>query len=140
MERDENNAIRELLGIFISEQGGGAKMKLHSNLTWEPPTDVIETEKEVVILVDIAGMNGKDIDVVTDGKVLKICGLRRNKSYSGDKHFHKLEIQVGHFEREIELPFPVDHSKVSAHYKNGILEVKLRKFKSSERTKKVQID
>ena len=52
-------------------------MKLHSDLTWEPPTDIIETEHEIVVIVEVPGMNGKDIDVVTDGKVLKVSGKRR---------------------------------------------------------------
>ena len=57
---------------------GGKKMKLHSDLTWEPPTDVVETEGTIIVLVVVPGMNGREIDVVTDGKVLKISGTRKS--------------------------------------------------------------
>ncbi|HER44038.1 MAG TPA: Hsp20/alpha crystallin family protein, partial [Candidatus Eisenbacteria bacterium] len=58
-------------------------MKLHSDLTWEPPTDVVETEQMIVVLVEVPGMNGREIDVVTDGKILKISGTRKNITPQG---------------------------------------------------------
>lgn len=115
-------------------------MKLHSDLAWEPPTDVFETEREIIVVVEIPGMNGREIDVVTDGKVLKISGARRNIIPQGQKQFHKLEIQVGPFERLVELPVPVDHSDVSAHYEKGILNVTLHKLEEQKRVRKVEIE
>lgn len=115
-------------------------MKLHSDLTWEPPTDVIETEREIVVVVEIPGMNGRDIDVVTDGRILKISGTRRNITPQCRKQFHKLEIQVGPFERLVELPVPVDHAEVSAHYEKGILTVTLLKLEEQKRVRRVEIE
>ena len=113
-------------------------MKLHSDLTWEPPTDVVETEQTIIVLVEVPGMNGREIDVVTDGKILKISGTRRNITPQGRKQFHKLEIQVGPFERLVELPVLVDHSDVSAHYERGILTVTLRKLEEQKRVRRVE--
>lgn len=115
-------------------------MKLHSDLTWEPPTDVVETEGTIIVLVEVPGMNGREIDVVTDGKVLKISGTRKNITPQGRKQFHKLEIQVGPFERLVELPVPVDHSDVSAQYEKGILTVTLRKLEEQKYVRKVEIE
>ncbi len=115
-------------------------MKLHTELTWEPAADIIETEKEIVVIVDIAGMTGKDIEVLTDGKVLRIKGFRKGLCPTGQKQFHKLEIQVGPFERVIELPVPVDHTNVSAHYEKGLLNIRILKLNPSERIRRVQID
>jgi HSP20 family protein len=115
-------------------------MKLHSDLTWEPPTDVVETEQTIIVLVEVPGMNGREIDVVTDGKILKISGTRRNITPQGRKQFHKLEIQVGPFERLVELPVLVDHSDVSAHYERGILTVTLRKLEEQKRVRRVEIE
>ena len=115
-------------------------MKLHSDLTWEPPTDVVETEREIVVLVEVPGMNGREIDVVTDGKILKISGTRKNITPQGRKQFHKLEIQVGPFERMVELPAPVDHSDVSAHYERGILTVTLCKLEEQKQVRRVEIE
>jgi HSP20 family protein len=140
MERDERDSLRELLSSFMLEQSSGVRMKLQSELEWEPPVDVIETGKEVIVVVDIAGMEGKDISVVTDGEILRISGFRKNVSPKEKKQFHKLEIQVGHFSREIELPVPVDHSGISACYNNGMLEIRVRKLDLSERVKRIRIE
>ena len=115
-------------------------MKLPTDLTWNPPVDIVETEEEVIVLVDIAGMNGNEINVVTDGKVLRINGFRKNINPPGQKQFHKLEIQVGPFERVIELPVPVDHSRITARYDHGLLRIRIAKPDSSKDVKKIQID
>ena len=115
-------------------------MKLHSDLTWEPPTDIIETEHEIVVIVEVPGMNGKDIDIVTDGRVLKVSGRRRIVAPPDRKQFHMLEIQVGLFERLIELPVIVDHADVSAHYDKGILNIRLLKLKEQKQERRVEIE
>ncbi len=140
LEGDERDPLREILGMFLSERQARARMRIRSELTWQPPTDVIETEKEIVVVVDIAGMGGTDISVVTDGSTLRISGTRRYESSSGMKQFHQLEIQVGPFERTIELPRRVDPGKVTAHYEKGLLHVRIGKLDPSEYVKKVKID
>jgi HSP20 family protein len=139
-EEDERDPLRDMLGLFMREQAGRGEMRIHSELAWEPATDIIETESEIVVVVDVAGMNGKDISVVTDGAVLRVSGTRRGMSAPGVKQFHMLEIQCGPFERVIELPSRVDPSKVTAHYTKGLLQVRIRKLDPSEYVKKVEID
>jgi HSP20 family protein len=139
-EGDERDPLREMLGLFMSEHSGRGGVRIHSELTWEPATDIIETDSEIVVVVDIAGMNGKDISVVTDGTILRISGTRRSMNAPGVKQFHMLEIQCGFFERAIELPSRVDPAKVSAHYAKGLLQIRIRKLNPSEYVKKVEID
>lgn len=129
-----------VLGISIAGRKGKGRVKIYSDLAWAPAIDIIETEKELIVAVDIAGMNARDISVVTDGNIMKISGFRKNISIPGKKRFHKLEIRVGHFERIIELPVPVEHSKVSAGYDNGLLQIKIQKIDPSSRVRKVEID
>jgi HSP20 family molecular chaperone IbpA len=139
-EEDERDSLREIFGKFMDERSVRGRVRIHSDLTWEPPTDVIETETEIVVTVDIAGMNGKDIGVVTDGKALRINGTRRSLAAQGVKQFHMLEIQCGPFERVIELPSRVDPGKVSAHYVKGMLQIRVRKLGRGDYVKKVEID
>jgi HSP20 family molecular chaperone IbpA len=140
IEEDEHDPLREVFGKFVDEHSIRRRVRIHSDLTWEPPTDIIETENEIVVTVDIAGMNGKDISVVTDGKELRIGGTRRSLAAQGTKQFHMLEIQCGPFERTIELPSLVDPGKVSAHYVKGLLQIRIRKLDRGEYVKKVEID
>ena len=140
MEKDGRDGMNDLFGKLMSKRSGGKGMNIPSELTWEPAADVIETGKELVIMIDIAGMTGDDIEVVTDGKVLRISGWRKHAPLPETKQFHKMEIPVGRFGREIDLLVPVDPGKVIARYRNGLLEVRLRKLDDSERIKKIQID
>jgi HSP20 family protein len=140
VEEDERDPLRDAFGMFAGERSGRGTVRIHSDLTWEPATDIVETEDEIVVTADIAGMTGKDISVVTDGKVLRINGARRSPTAQGAKQFHMLEIQCGPFERAIELPGRVDPAKVSAHYSKGMLQIRIRKLDPAEYVKKVEIE
>jgi HSP20 family protein len=115
-------------------------MKLQSELAWRPPLDVVETDREIVVLVDIAGIEGKDINIVTDGEVLRISGVRKKIGPPGKKQFHNLEIQVGPFERVVTLPVPVDQEAVSARYADGLLTIRVRKVDHGGGEHRIEID
>lgn len=124
----EFHNIRELLEMLMSEHTPAKhRIKLGAGFGWSPPTDVFETETEVIIMVDIAGMSRREINVVTDGTILTIQGVRGETAPPGKKHFHKMEIQVGPFQRLIQMPVPVDSGRVFTNYSNGLLEIRLKK-------------
>lgn len=134
--RDPLRELREaLMGDSASKH-----LRIPSELTWEPPTDVIETGEEIIIIVDISGMDGKDISVLTDGEVLRVRGTRRAPGPAKASQFHQLEIRFGPFERIVELPSRVDQNKVSAQYSRGLLEVRIRKLPKSDQVKRIEID
>jgi HSP20 family protein len=140
VKRDERDALEEVFGVWKSDRSMKGQLRMQADLAWEPPVDMIETADTLVVVVEIAGMEGKDIDVVTDGKVLKIHGVRRGSSPSGHKQFHAVEIQVGRFARELPIPVDIDPARVAARYRNGFLEVTLQKVKPAAHERKVQID
>ncbi len=95
---------------------------------WRPPTDVIETEEEIIIRVEVAGMNENDFAVNYEKDILTISGHRLLKQPNGA--YHQMEIVYGDFSTTIEIPFPVDAEKISAKYSNGFLQVILPKAKT----------
>jgi HSP20 family protein len=120
--------IRELLEMLMSEHTPGKhQIKMKTSFGWEPPMDVFDTDTEFVVIMDISGMDRKDISVFTDGSILRISGVRKDIIPEGRKQFHSLEIQVGPFQRLIGIPVPVDGNSVSTYYSNGLLEVRLQK-------------
>ncbi len=127
-------------GIFISGKTKAGRFKIQSNLTWEPSADVIESESEILVIVDIAGMDNRDINVMTDGRILRISGDRRIKAAKGGNQFHQMEIQVGPFRRAIELPSAVDPGKIAARYRKGMLEIRVKKLDTQKTVKKIKID
>lgn len=134
--------IRELLEMLMSEHTPAKhQIKMKTSFGWEPPMDVFDTETEFVVIMDIAGMDRKDITVFTDGSILRISGVRKDIIPEGRKQFHSLEIQVGPFQRLIGIPVPVDGNSVSTHYSNGLLEVRLKKRVEPGRgPKKIEIE
>jgi HSP20 family protein len=127
VDRESHN-IRELLELLMSEMApADQKLKMRPNFGWAPPTDVYETETELVVTMDIAGMDRQDVTVLTDGKIVTIRGLRKEVAPPCDKQFHKMEIQVGPFQRFIQLPVAIDSQNIFTHYSNGFLEVRLKK-------------
>ncbi len=119
---------------------GKARMKYPADLSWEPPSDVIVTMEEVIVIVDIAGMDSDTINIVTDGSKLRIGGVRGSSCCEGRKQYQQIEIQIGRFARDIDLPVPVDHEKTTARYDRGMLEVRIARTDPSSRARKVEIE
>jgi len=111
---------------------------LGKETVWRPLTDVYETETHYVIRMEIAGMDPKDFNIVLRNRMLTIRGTRRDPTPPGRKHFHKMEISVGPFERNVEIPETIRVASIEAHYENGYLLVIIEKGgdgrKSGERT------
>ncbi len=140
VDREFHN-IRELLEMLMSDMAPTKhKMRVRPSLGWAPPTDVYETETEFVTTMDIAGMDRSKIDVFTDGQVLTIRGIRSEVTPPGKKQFHKLEIQVGPFQRLIQLPERVNSKSIFTNYSNGLLEVRLRKTFEKPDSRRIKVE
>ena len=124
----EFDNIRELLEMLMSEHTPAKhQIKMKTSFGWEPPMNVFETDAEFVVVMDISGMDQKDIAVFTDGAILRISGVRKDLTNQGRKQFHALEIQVGPFQRLIGIPVPIEPSSLTNRYANGLLEIRLKK-------------
>ncbi len=94
---------------------------------WEPNTDIIESEEQVIIKIEMAGVKQGDVSVkVRNGKIL-ICGERREKLPARPVSFHQLEISYGSFEKAIIIPEILEHNNISATLVDGILEIVISK-------------
>jgi HSP20 family protein len=108
---------------------------------WRPPTDVFETENQVVILVEIAGMKQKELNVTLSDNVLVIRGDRQEKTLADKTLYRNMEINYGTFERNIYLPESVYPQNVKAEYKDGFLEIRLGKREGKRsKAKEVKIE
>jgi HSP20 family protein len=103
---------------------------------WSPPTDVYETEKEIIVKVDIAGVEENDMEVTVENGLLIVRGFRSDCSAFSKSAVHRMEIFCGAFETHAHLPHAVDtDGEIDCIYHNGMLTVTLRK----ESAHKVQI-
>ena len=130
MDRDDQSlskdirTMRELVEHLLSDF---KESFVRDTIMWRPATDVYETERELVVRMDLAGIRKEDMSVVLETDKLLVRGLRKDTIPPGKKHFHKMEIVVGPFERCIPVPRNCDREKIEAVYKDGFLEIRLRK-------------
>jgi HSP20 family protein len=124
------NAMAELMEHLLQEH---FKPRVMSGPVWRPPTDVYETETLFVVRMDVAGLKRNDLKIVCDGGCIKISGIRHDTIPKGKKHFHKMEITVGPFERKIPMPRGWKVGSATARYTDGILEVVIEKSGKRER-------
>src|SRR5260370_14470705 len=72
--------------------------------SWEPPIDVLETEREVLILVALPGVDPEQVVAVIEDGMLIISGRRVLPAELQNARIHRLELPQGRFERRILLP------------------------------------
>ncbi len=109
-------------------------LMLSNESVWRPLTDVYETDDELIVRMEIAGMDPQDLSVTLSERLLVLKGIRHDPGRGGRRHFHKMEVTVGPFERIIEIPRHVRVSSVDAHYENGFLIVRVHRGAKSLRT------
>ena len=97
--------------------------------TWQPAIDVYETDENVVVLIELAGIKQDEIEVLVQNNILMIRGERRDTKQGIKRTYSQMEVLWGPFERNITLPVNVDVERVKAFYEAGFLEVILPKLK-----------
>jgi HSP20 family protein len=105
---------------------------------WRPAIDVFETEKAVVVRVELGGVRSQDVKVTVDGDVLRIQGARRVPSGEAVVRLHRLEIAFGRFERTIRIVIPFERERVNASLEDGFLTVTLPKREAQRRRIEVE--
>ncbi len=102
---------------------------------WEPAIDIYETPEAIVALVDIAGVNQEEIEIVVDRNTLLIRGVRKDTSQRGKRSYQRMEIHWGDFERGVLLPIAIEPGETRATYHDGLLEIILPKVQRKRRHK-----
>ena len=94
---------------------------------WEPPVDVLETEREVVVVAALPGVCERDLSLAIDGACLVIAGARTLPEELRTAVIHRLELPQGYFERRVALPSG-RYDQIRRRAQDGCLVVTLRKL------------
>ena len=97
-----------------------------------------ETGKDVLVRVEVPGMEKEDCRITIEGNTLYLSGEKRFERETHDSTYHVMERAYGAFQRAIPLPRNVDIDRAEARYKNGVLTVRLPKA-GSEQAKSVPV-
>jgi HSP20 family protein len=92
-----------------------------------PPVDIYEDEQNFTLMIEVPGIDEKDIDVRIEGNTLTVQGERKLEKEEKEENFRRVERRYGSFTRSFTLPGSVDPGQVSADYDKGVLKIKLPK-------------
>lgn len=104
-----------------------------------PRLDISETAEDYRIAIDVPGMTADDIDITVKDGVLRVKG-ERTKEEAGEEH--RTERVYGMFERVLSLPDNADESTINADFKNGVLNLTVKKTEmdtSEDQARKIPI-
>jgi HSP20 family protein len=107
-------------------------------VAFTPTTEVIERPVAIVVRVDLPGLRPDDIVVTADDGALTIAGERQQVERKEDDGVVRNEVRYGRFIRSIMLPDGADPERVSASYRDGVLEVTVP-LAEQERSRRIEV-
>jgi HSP20 family protein len=101
---------RPVLPLFVSKP-------------YVPVTDVFVRDEDLVVRVELPGIEPEGIEVTIQDGVLAIRGERKREKEVQEEAYYRLEAAYGTFERFIALPEGFEEDGIEARYADGVLEV-----------------
>jgi HSP20 family protein len=107
-----------------------------------PPADLVITDDEVTVLMDLPGFKSEDLEIELTDEVLTVRGERRYpyaKEGSEDRTFYRFERGYGRFERILHVPKGLERDAVSASMEDGVLTLHIPKSES-RKPRRIEIE
>ncbi|MGC1295466.1 MAG: Hsp20/alpha crystallin family protein [Alloacidobacterium sp.] len=115
-----NRLIRESYSPEVPEEA-------LTTTTLAPPVDIYEDEHNIILKMEVPGIDEKDLDVRIQNNTLTVLGERKIEKEEKQENFRRVERQYGSFARSFTLPRSVDPGQVSARCDKGVLNINLAK-------------
>jgi len=130
LQKRINNIFEE---TFVSRTGEKSNL-----FNWNPAVDVYEEGDNLVIKAELPGVNKDDIEIDVKETVLTLKGERSAQNEVKEDKYYRRERSYGKFMRSFTLPAHVDPEKITADFKDGILNITITK-PEKEKVKKISI-
>jgi HSP20 family molecular chaperone IbpA len=98
---------------------------------WLPSVDILETPENIVVIADMPGVDGDDVEVTLDKGVLTISGAVGSSAPEGFQLAYR-EYEPRDFQRSFTVPDAIDQEHVAAEVRNGVLTLTLPKAKEAK--------
>jgi HSP20 family protein len=122
--QDRMNRMNRVFRASHSPEGPEEAL---TTTTLAPPVDIYEDEHNIILKIEVPGIDEKDIDVSIQNNTLTVRGERKIEKDEKEENFHRVERQYGSFTRSFTLPSSVDPGQVSARCDKGVLKISLAK-------------
>ena len=98
-----------------------------ATVSWIPHVDIHEEAERFLVVADVPGVDGKDIEITAEKGVLTVRGERRTEKKASEEGFNRVERAHGTFARRFTLPESADAEGIKASHVNGVLEISIPK-------------
>jgi HSP20 family molecular chaperone IbpA len=95
-----------------------------------PAADIYETEEALMVLMEMPGVEKKDLGVSLENDVVRVEGKIDFSKYEGMEPVYT-EYNVGHYARSFTLSRKIDQQGISAQLEDGLLTLRLPKAKEA---------
>ena len=123
---NNNNVFPSLMNEFFDDEFG---LNFFNRNYSVPSVNSIENNDSFEIDLAVPGMKKEEFSIELNDKVLVISSESSNNIENDKMRLN--EFNFSSFQRSFRVPDSVDHDKIKANYKNGILKIKLPKRKES---------
>lgn len=103
-----------------------------------PQINLYDDGETFLVRAEVAGIDKSTLEVTTRKDQLTIRGTRTVAQPEASASYHRREREAGQFRRTLTLPQPVDGDKVTASYKDGVLEIRLPRAPEA-RQRRIQV-
>lgn len=104
-----------------------------------PACDIVESEEQVRILLDLPGMSKEEIHVGLKEHVLSVKG-ERTEDLSEGESYKRQERKTGLFSRSFALPQNVNAAETDARFKDGVLIISMPKSDVLDDSKSIPVN
>ena len=134
LRRDPEQEMEDMLERYARALGQprAGSQEVIATGDWVPRVNIAETEKAFEIKAEIPEVNKEDVKVTVHNGVLMIQGERKQEKEEKGKKFHRVERYYGSFTRSFTLPDNVDETKISAVFKDGVLNLQIQKTEEAK--------
>jgi HSP20 family protein len=118
---------------------GGQSMGATGSELFSPPMEIFERDGHLVVRADLPGLTTDDVHVEVTEEALTIEGERRAEHDERQGGVFRSERRYGTFRRHLPLPEGVNAEQVTAHFKDGILEIVMPAPQRQARGRRIEI-
>jgi HSP20 family protein len=129
--------IKEDINRIVGEFGFQQKELLGLDGGWSPDVDIYENADNIMVEIELPGVEQKDITLLLHSNRLEVKGFKREKEKSRKPKYIRLEREYGSFRRFVFLPEAVIPERAAAYFRNGVLIITLRKLKRGRKKERV---
>src|SRR3954454_17960916 len=131
--------LQDRVNRLFQESSTAGREEGMSTASFAPPVDIYENEHNIVLKMEVPGVDQKDIDIRIENQTITVRGERKFEKEVKEEKFHRVERRYGTFVRSFSLPNTVDTENVTASSDNGLLTITLAK-KTEAKPKQIKVN